>query len=246
MAYVYQLTFKPTGQFYIGYRGSKTAVTDDLLVTYFTSSKVVKRLIQSHGIDSFDKMILAEFASGIEAYNYEQALLKKNNVEGNELMLNKRLTSCALDCFQKHTAKSKKRMSQSRKKLWQDDSYRGKVSESVRHSWKKPGRSDSLKTTEFRKLKKQQTSELWKDPAYREKVLDSHAKAVNKEEYKIFHRQHKKSLWEDQNYRSQQEKSRKAVWQDSDYKERMRIKRKEMWANPEYRSMMLSARKKKQ
>lgn len=244
MAYVYKITFLPTDQYYIGYRGSKNATPSDLLATYFTSSKVVARLIKEHGVDKFAKEILAEFATGAEAYEYEQQLLREHDVESNTQMLNKRLTSCALDAFKKHTEKSRAQMSRSRQILWEDPKYRDSVSSAVRESWQDPARADSLRTSEFRHLKSQQSKELWKDPAYLEKYTRAHSEAMADPEYREWHSDHKKELWKDPAYRQQQSESKKKLWQDPEYKAMMSAKRKAKWADPEYKAMMLAARKK--
>lgn len=244
MAYVYKITFLPTDQYYIGYRGSKNAIPDDLLTTYFTSSKVVARLIKEHGVEKFAKEILAEFDTGVEAYEYEQQLLREHNVESNTLMLNKRLTSCALDTFKYHTEKTRAQMSKSRRLLWEDSKYRDSVADAVRQSWQDPARADSLKTPEFRQLKSQQSKQLWKDPAYLEKYTKAHAEAMTNPEYREWHSNHKKELWKDSAYREKRSKSSKAKWADPEYKAMMKSKRKAKWADPEYKAMMLAARKK--
>lgn len=244
MAYVYKITFLPTDQYYIGYRGSKNATPSDLLATYFTSSKVVARLIKEHGVDKFAKEILAEFDTGVEAYEYEQQLLREHDVEANTQMLNKRLTSCALDTFKYHTEKTRAQMSKSRRLLWEDPEYRDSVAGAVRQSWQDPARADSLKTPEFRQLKSQQSKELWKDPAYLEKYAQAHSEAVAKPEYQAWHSDHKTELWKDPVYRQQQTESRKKRWADPAYKQMMSERRKARWADPEYRARMLAARKK--
>ena len=246
MAYVYKITFLPTNQYYIGYRGSKNATPDDLLITYFTSSKVVARLIKEHGVDKFSKEILAEFDTGSKAYEYEQQLLREHDVESNTQMLNKRLTSCALDTFKYHTEKTREQMSKSRRLLWNDIDYRKSVTNSVRESWQDPTRGNSLRTPEFRELKKQQSTDLWKDPAYVEKYARAHSEAMIDPEYRKWHSEHKKKLWQDQSYRQQQIESQKKLWQDPEYKAMMSAKRKAKWADPEYKAMMLAARKKNQ
>jgi hypothetical protein len=197
MAYVYKITFLPTDQYYIGYRGSKNATPSDLLATYFTSSKVVARLIKEHGVDKFAKEILAEFDTGVEAYEYEQQLLREHDVEANTQMLNKRLTSCALDTFKYHTEKTRAQMSESRRLLWEDPEYRDSVADAVRQSWQDPARADSLKTPEFRQLKSQQSKELWKDPAYLEKYAQAHSESMAHPEYQAWHSDHKTELWKD-------------------------------------------------
>ena len=244
MAYVYKITFLPTDQYYIGYRGSKNATPDDLLATYFTSSKVVARLIKEHGVDKFAKEILAEFDTGAKAYEYEQKLLREHDVESNKQMLNKRLTSCALDTFKYHTEKTRAQMGESRRRLWEDTEYRDSVSDAVRRSWQDPARADSLRTPEFRRLKSQQSKELWKDPAYLEKYAQAHSKAITDPEYQAWHSQHKTELWKDPAYRQQQSESRKKRWQDPAYKQMMSECRKAKWADPEYKARMIAARKK--
>jgi hypothetical protein len=244
MAYVYKITFLPTDQYYIGYRGSKNATPGDLLETYFTSSKVVARLIKEHGVDKFAKEILAEFDTGTEAYEYEQQLLREHNVESNTQMLNKRLTSCALDTFRNHTDKTRAQMSESRRQLWADSEYKEKVSAAIKNSWHDPARADSFRTPEFRQLKSQQSKELWQDPAYLEKYSHAHAEAMADPEYREWHSKHKTELWKDPAYREKHSRSSKAKWADPEYKAMMKAKRKAKWADPEYRAMMLAARKK--
>ncbi len=244
MAYVYKITFLPTDQYYIGYRGSKNATPSDLLETYFTSSKVVARLIKEHGVDKFAKEILAEFATGTEAYEYEQHLLREHDVESNTQMLNKRLTSCALDTFKYHTDKTRAQMSESRRQLWADPEYKQKVSAAVKNSWQDPARAASLKTPEFRQLKSQQSKELWQDPAYLEKYTQAHAEAMAEPEYREWHSEHKTELWKDPLYRQQQTESRKKRWADPAYKQMMSERRRANWADPEYKARMLAVRKK--
>ena len=45
LPYFYRLYFKPTGQYYVGVQYGKNAHPDNLWNKYFTSSKVVKKLI---------------------------------------------------------------------------------------------------------------------------------------------------------------------------------------------------------
>lgn len=244
MAYVYKVTFLPTGQYYIGYRGSKNATPSDLFETYFTSSKVIARLINDHGVDNFAKEILAEFDTGVDAYNYEQQLLRDHNVESNPQMLNKRLTSCSLNSFKYHTEKTRAQMSESRRLLWEETEYRESVTDAIRQSWQDPRRGDSLKSSDFRALKSRQSSELWKDSAYIEAYTRAHAEAMMDPKYREWHSEHKTQLWKDPEYRQQQSESRKKLWADPEYKKMMSERRKAKWADPDYRAKMLAARKK--
>lgn len=67
LPYVYKLTHKVTGEFYIGYRESNKHPSSVDLPKYQTSSKVVKAI----GFENFDWQIVAEFFDGASAYEYE-------------------------------------------------------------------------------------------------------------------------------------------------------------------------------
>lgn len=87
-SYVYQLIFKKTDQIYIGARKCKIDPADDLWIKYFSSSKLVKKMIKIHGNGSFDYQILKTFETFNEALDYELLLLSSANADKNELYLN--------------------------------------------------------------------------------------------------------------------------------------------------------------
>lgn len=73
LPYVYRLTHKESGQFYIGYRcGNSKPAEFDLGCDYFTSSKIVADL----GFDNFNKEIIDEVSNSELAYHKEQILIK--------------------------------------------------------------------------------------------------------------------------------------------------------------------------
>ena len=83
MPYVYIVTHKITGQFYVGFRcANKVPSSQDLGSLYFTSSKFVKK-----NFSDFDIAIYAEFFDKDSAYECEQLLIKENF--DNPLILNK-------------------------------------------------------------------------------------------------------------------------------------------------------------
>jgi hypothetical protein len=90
MAYVYLCTHKVTSKFYYGYREYNVTLnlpsTTDFPL-YRTSSKVV-----GPNFDEYDWIIIAEFFTGLDAYDFEQELIYEN--WGNPLLLNK---SCFYD-----------------------------------------------------------------------------------------------------------------------------------------------------
>jgi len=90
VGYTYLIRFKLTGQVYYGSRCAKGCHPDDLWVTYFTSSKLVHRLIDEHGKDSFDFEVRATFPeSPKDAQEWERKVLRRINANRRQDFLNK-------------------------------------------------------------------------------------------------------------------------------------------------------------
>jgi len=87
--YTYLIKFKPTGQVYYGVRFAKGCSPDDLWETYFTSSKVVKSLIEEHGKDAFDYEIRKTFETADAARKWEENVLQRLKVVKDDKWLNK-------------------------------------------------------------------------------------------------------------------------------------------------------------
>lgn len=89
ISYVYRLTCKPINKHYIGSRKNKCFETDFWKI-YFTSSKVVKSLIETYGVSSdvweFEK--LSEHDTYQKAVNHENLLLSSISEKQNYLNLN--------------------------------------------------------------------------------------------------------------------------------------------------------------
>jgi group I intron endonuclease len=108
MPYVYKLTHKLTGQFYIGYRHANKLPSDQDLPIYQSSSKVVKSL----GFHNFEYEILAEFFDAESANDYENHLIEMNHID--PLILNRRYTRRGNHRFifmRKHTEETKQKLS---------------------------------------------------------------------------------------------------------------------------------------
>jgi hypothetical protein len=88
-AYVYKVTNKVTGQFYFGSRTNNIAKgrtpEEDLWKCYFTSSKSVKRLIEEHGVDSFDVEIVFRNTDYGKCFWEEQRLIFESKDLPNRL-----------------------------------------------------------------------------------------------------------------------------------------------------------------
>jgi hypothetical protein len=111
MPYVYRLSHKSTGQFYIGYRKANETPSHIDLPEYKTSSDIITEM----GFDNFDWAIVREFDNGEDAYWFEQRSIKENI--NNPLCLNKHYidpdTGKRIFGFVglNHTEESKSRMS---------------------------------------------------------------------------------------------------------------------------------------
>ena len=87
--YTYLIRFIPTGQFYYGAKTAKGCHPDDLWVKYFTSSKIVKKLIKEYGKDSFEIISIKLHENKEDALVWEEIYLISVNVGYNEEYLNR-------------------------------------------------------------------------------------------------------------------------------------------------------------
>lgn len=117
--YTYFLYHKPTGKKYYGVRWAKNCSPDDLWVTYFTSSKYVKMLIEQYGKESFDFEIRKTFSDVDSAISWEKKVLIRMNVLNNDSWLNKNISGSIKNDIhplldKHHTDETKKKISNSK------------------------------------------------------------------------------------------------------------------------------------
>lgn len=77
MSYIYLLYNKTIKMYYVGVRYAKDCNPDDFWVSYFTSSKIVHKLIDLYGEDDFKYKIVKIFNDRNEAILTEQKYTKK-------------------------------------------------------------------------------------------------------------------------------------------------------------------------
>lgn len=87
--FTYHLFHKPTKKHYYGVRHKKGTVPSDLWTTYFSSSKVVHKLIEEYGKDSFDVSVRKTFTTGEEAIRWEHKLLTRINAADRDDWINR-------------------------------------------------------------------------------------------------------------------------------------------------------------
>lgn len=120
-AYVYQIRNRITREYYIGFRKAHIAKNrlpeQDFLIYYFTSSTKVLDMIKEHGLKSFEGEILYQDTDHMEAYWYEQKLIKQN--WSDPLLLNghyqDRVTNKNVFLLSSHTESAKLKISKAHK-----------------------------------------------------------------------------------------------------------------------------------
>lgn len=86
MHYVYKITNRRTGSYYIGSRTHPHPELD----TYMGSSKLLKRLFKIEGIDIFEKTVLQIFPTRKQANFYERKLIREGFQTNPKLLYNRR------------------------------------------------------------------------------------------------------------------------------------------------------------
>lgn len=183
--YVYLCTHKKSGEFYIGYREYNTKLnrTSDVdFPIYQSSSKFVK-----NNFKDFEWVILAEFDSGKDAYEFEHILIYEN--WENPLLLNKhcchnglhfRRTSPpwnkGMDSPYKRTDETKRKIKEKRaNQVMGVSPLKGKTlvdihgdnANAVREKISKSMKLSS-NTPESKQKKKNKMLELWKDESFKQ------------------------------------------------------------------------------
>lgn len=101
--YTYHLYHKPTGKRYYGVRYGKNCNPSDLWVTYFTSSKLVKKLVEEYGLDSFIPEVRRTFKSKDHALTWEHTVLRRLDVNRNPIWLNITYNRCPTNAGLNHS-----------------------------------------------------------------------------------------------------------------------------------------------
>jgi hypothetical protein len=123
--YYYVIKHKPSGKLYVGSQYGKNSNPENLLTTYFTSSKLVKELIEKDGVESFE---IEYIDCRPDAREYEQKfLMERYKKHGREkflqLYLNRNLSPGILlteEIIEKANKKRKISNSISAKKLLEE------------------------------------------------------------------------------------------------------------------------------
>ena len=109
--YTYHLYHKPTGTHYYGARYRKGCSPDDLWNTYFSSSAVVKALINEYGKDSFVATVRKTFKTRDAAVAWEAKVHQRLNVQESSHWLNRHNSRAKFIGPHVHSAAARKKIS---------------------------------------------------------------------------------------------------------------------------------------
>jgi len=127
--YVYRVEF-PDSTYYIGYRGSKKAASDDFLVTYFSSSKIVAERMKRTN-EYFGTIIYKDLEKG-DAYEREQKLIHEHI--NDPLCLNQ-VCYYKREGFGVISDAAKEKLSVKSKARWKDPEYKERLRAAHKARW---------------------------------------------------------------------------------------------------------------
>lgn len=89
--YFYIIRHIPSNKMYAGSRWGKGCNPLEFMRQngYTTSSKVVNKIIQEEGLNSFEILRIDTYCDGLHVYNYEQTFLETNNCASSNMWFNK-------------------------------------------------------------------------------------------------------------------------------------------------------------
>jgi hypothetical protein len=121
-AYTYSIQHLPTNKIYYGVRKSTVV---DIGTKYFSSSKLIKQMLQAEPIENFKFKVRRKFLSYDEARLHETKLLSRIKAVTNPMVLNQAVSSPRL-CSKNPSAEIQRResISKTMKQLWSDPAYK--------------------------------------------------------------------------------------------------------------------------
>lgn len=180
--YTYLIKHKSSGLCYYGVRFAEGCSPSDLFTTYFTSSKIIHRIIKKEGVDSFEYEIRKVFSSSRKAQEWELRVLKKLKVPNNEKLFNKGLCTPPNHSGIKKTKEHREKISVSNlgKHSKEVALYGLKFAVIANTGKKRPEHSNHIK-----KLRKEYPEKFYKfkpgpdHPLYGKKLSEKHKKQIS-------------------------------------------------------------------
>lgn len=121
-AFTYSIRQISTGLWYYGVRKSTVF---DLGIVYFSSSKLVKRLILENGLSDFEFKVRKIFNSYEDGRRHETRFLQRVKAVANKKLLNQAISSpCVPKKDPVSEANRRQKISQHQEALWANDDYK--------------------------------------------------------------------------------------------------------------------------
>jgi len=128
----YYLYHRPTKQYYYGIRHRRGCHPSELWVKYFSSSSLVKKLIEQYGADSFEWQVRKTFNDSTSAVIWEHRFLTRINAAGRNDWLNRHNGGNKFRGPVSHTENTKQKISRKTKGIKKSDKTRFKMKESAK------------------------------------------------------------------------------------------------------------------
>jgi hypothetical protein len=129
--YTYLITFLPTGQRYYGVRTKQGCSPKDLWNSYYTSSKLVRQLIEQHGKELFSFEIRKTFVDSRSAILWEHRVLRRLNAAEDPRWLNKNNGNRKFLPKESHDAETKAKIGAKHKGKTMSDESKDKMRQTM-------------------------------------------------------------------------------------------------------------------
>jgi len=231
--YTYVIKNLITGKRYYGCRYAKNCHPSEFWKTYFTSSKIVKKLIKEAGKENWYIEIRHIFSDINLCKAWEEKVLRRLGVPKNPMWYNQSIGGKKFLLQGDALELQKIVVSAKMKEITSTPEWREKFTEIMKTRWNNP----AAKEDHSRKIK-----EWWEDNEWAEKVCqDRKDRASTPEERE---RRSKTSLefWGRPEYREKHAAAMEIVRSDPVWLEANREHMRKAWADPIKREKMLAAR----
>ena len=135
------------------------------------------------------------------------------------------------------------------RKHWEDKECREKQSISQKKRWEDKEYREKLKKhwedKEYREKQSETVKKHWKDQEYREKQNIARRKCWEDQERRKKQSETIKKSWENKELREKLSISQKKLWEDKEYREKQSVAQRKCWEDKEYREKQSIAQKKR-
>lgn len=232
--FTYVITNTITNKKYYGCRYAKGCHPNDLWNTYFTSSKIIKKLIADLGSGCWLVEIRQIFNDITDCKYWEERVLRKLKIPTNPKWYNQSIGGRTFLLQGESLEQQKKAVSAKMIWLHEQPEYKEYRKEIQKNRWSKTGSKEQHSKT---------IKEYWNDPVWVEKVIKD--RKLRQADPGI--RQKKSecmiAVWTRPDYIEKHKAAMEEVRADPAWLENNRVKQKEAWKDPVKRENRLKNRK---